>query len=458
MTLNITILTPTVIYQSGDYRLSNPTTGKAEDIPSTKAISINYWDWSGFLTYTGIGRVGPRHTADEVSDWLKNHPALTFEETVEILRERGSAWIARVAPGARHTFVLAAFVDSKPVAAIISNYQRWHGITDSAVAKEFFVTEVRPKRAADVIVTGVWAAVSRQQRRELQRLAEKHADEPLRVRTGISKTNRHAARNYPNLISEDCFIQSLDKHGRGQQESAGDSRTSPHVFMQGVDLLEMIRPFLEQRFGKDQWTVKASTSGSSKDHSSVPPPCELQLVNIRTRTDYRVTLLACLSGNRAQPRAINSMGAIVGDGTQVWRGPSFPCLWQASGEVLFLDHLGGLGGSAHGLTEAGTIVGATESPNRLSHACEWSPTGQLIDLGVAMPSHSGARAVNSAGCIVGWASLHPTEGGQDYFRPTLWNTDRVPCILYRFRNRQERIGHTDNGVRQSTSMKQVMSS
>lgn len=41
MTLNITLLTPTVIYQSCDYRLSDPATGKAEHMPSTKAVSIS---------------------------------------------------------------------------------------------------------------------------------------------------------------------------------------------------------------------------------------------------------------------------------------------------------------------------------------------------------------------------------------------------------------------------------
>jgi hypothetical protein len=363
MTLNITVLTPTVIYQSGDYRLSDPATGKAEHIPSTKAVSISYFDWSGFLTYTGIGRVGSRHTSDFVREWLRNRGASSFGEVVEILRESGSAWLARVAPRSRHTFVLAAFANSEPVVAVISNYQRWHGADEGVVATEMFVSEVRPKKRAEIIVTGLRAAVSRQQRRELQRLAERHADEPLRVRTTLSQITRLAARAFPNLISDDSFVQSLDQYGRGRQESAGDSRALLHAISQGVDFFEMIRPFLDRQFGKDQWTVVGSTSASSNDRSSVPQPCEMRLSNTRTRQDYRVVLIACPPGNRAQPRAISSTGAIVGGGTPVWCGPTFPCLWRVSGELSFLDHLprmltdlGGRWGEAIDISEEGMCL------------------------------------------------------------------------------------------------------
>jgi len=90
-------------------------------MPSTKAVGIRYREWTGFLTYTGIGRVGTRYTADFVSEWLRDHEELSFQQTVEIIRDRGSMWLNRASPGARHTFVLAAFEQQVPVAAIISN-------------------------------------------------------------------------------------------------------------------------------------------------------------------------------------------------------------------------------------------------------------------------------------------------------------------------------------------------
>jgi hypothetical protein len=74
-------------------------------------------------------------------------------------------------------------------------------------------------------------------------------------------------------------------------------------------------------------------------------------------------------------------------------------------------------------------VGSTEMPNRHSHACKWLAPLELADLGVGLPSHSGARAINSTGDIVGWSSLHPTEGGQAHFRPTVWPVSREPLVL-----------------------------
>ena len=62
MTLNITILAPSVIYQSADYRLFNTHTRRPELEPSTKAIVLRNSEWTGFVTYTGVGRVGARHT------------------------------------------------------------------------------------------------------------------------------------------------------------------------------------------------------------------------------------------------------------------------------------------------------------------------------------------------------------------------------------------------------------
>jgi hypothetical protein len=339
MTLNITILTSKVIFQAADFRLSDAATGKPEHLPSTKADALQYQGWSGFLTYTGIGRVGPRHTSDFVSEWFRNRHELLFDQAVEVLREHGSAWLTRVAPRARHTFVLAAFVDSRPVAAIISNYQRWHGANQAQVATKLFVTEVRPTGGAEVIVTGVREAVSHQQRRALERLADKHSEEPFRVRTALSEINRLAAQRFPNLISEDSFVQSLDEHGRGRQDTAGDSRATPRTINDGVDLFETIRPFLDKQFGKDRWTMVASPSVTSSDRSSAPPPCELQLSNVPTGSDYQVVRMACPPGNRAQPRAVSSPGVIVGEGTPLWRGPSYPCVWRNPADLLFLEHL-----------------------------------------------------------------------------------------------------------------------
>jgi hypothetical protein len=46
-----------------------------------------------------------------------------------------------------------------------------------------------------------------------------------------------------------------------------------------------------------------------------------------------------------------------------------------------------------------------------------------------MGRHTQAKAVNNAGSIVGWASIHPTEGGQAHFQPAYWLHSGPPVVL-----------------------------
>ena len=62
MTLNLTLLTKTTIYQSADYRLTDLDTRQWTD-ESTKLVTFQYPNWHGLLTYTGIGRWQRKQTS-----------------------------------------------------------------------------------------------------------------------------------------------------------------------------------------------------------------------------------------------------------------------------------------------------------------------------------------------------------------------------------------------------------
>jgi probable HAF family extracellular repeat protein len=429
VTLNITILTPTVIYQSADYRLTDQGSGAPLPAPSTKRVTLTYQEWTGFVTYAGIGRMNGRETADVVRGWLEGKPSLTFEEVAETLRVRGTEWL-RPLPLARrrHTFILAGVVNKAPMAAVVSNYQRWHGQVAGAVAPELIVTIVRARAKAEVIVAGVGVAVSGRDRRALARLAEAHPGDSLRIRRAMAEANTRAALSGAGLISEDCLVYSQDIDGHGQEETTGSSRSELKGLTNGVDMTAMIRPLLDQHFGPGLWTLVGSTSATSAP-SSPPPPCKLQLVNPTEGDGYEIRELAMPDGRRATPRSINAAGVAVGDGTPIWGGPSFPCIWRTPSELQFLPHLGGLGGMAADVNDAGIVVGTSETPDRASHACIWNPEGELQDIGYALGRLSGARAINSAGWIAGWASIHPTEGGQAHFRPVWWVNGGNPRLV-----------------------------
>jgi hypothetical protein len=71
MTLNITLLTERAIYQSADFRLTNADTGKIITDASTKLVTLQYFEWDGFATYTGVGRWRGRDTSEWLVDWLR---------------------------------------------------------------------------------------------------------------------------------------------------------------------------------------------------------------------------------------------------------------------------------------------------------------------------------------------------------------------------------------------------
>lgn len=423
MTLNITILTPQVIYQSADYALFDERAGKQVPMPSTKAVVLSNFDWTGFITYTGIGRVGNKHTSEFVHEWINSLDRPSFEDVVEKIRSCASSWIQRVKPGSRHTFVVAAYVEGLPKAAVISNFQKWHGSDSSTIEKLFFVSTVVAKRRTEVIVTGIRDAVPRSRRRSIQRLATDHPYDGARVRRALAEATQIGAQRFPGRISKDCFVYSQNSVGQGHYEALGTSRTE----IPTID--GNIRNLLDKEYGPGRWSLKGMTSASNKNQSAPPPSCALELVTTTSITPYRIVELATPNGRRATPRSINSDGIIVGEGCVQWRGPSYPCIWPKQTQVEFLPHFGGFGGAAYDINIFGVIVGYSERPDRASHACRWYLDGSSSDIGEDIARLSQAKALNTDGSIVGWASNHPIEGGQAHFRPAYWPNMGSPVIF-----------------------------
>ena len=429
MTLNITILTPKIIYQSADYALFDERAGQPVLMPSTKAVVLSNFDWTGFITYTGIGRVGNKHTSEYVQEWVRDLDRPSFEEVVELIRNRASLWVQAVKPAARQTFVIAAFVDGRPTAAVVSNFQKWHGSDSSTIDKNFAVSTIVAQRRTEVIVTGIRDAVPRPGRRALQRVAEEHFHDGSCVRRALAEANRDGAQRYPGRISEDCFVYSQDSGGQGHYEAMGATRTENPMAVGDLDANRLVRNLLDKEFGPGRWSLKGMTSISGQDQSTLPAPCEVKVAPDRLPTGYRIVELATPDGRRASPRSINTNGIIVGEGSVRWRGSSYPCFWPKQTHVEFLAHGGGFGGAAHDINDAGVIVGSSEWPDRASHACTWNLAGRASDIGEAIARHSQAKALNRSGTIAGWVSIHPTEGGQAHFRPAYWPTSGSPIIL-----------------------------
>ena len=429
MTLNITILTPAVIYQSADYMLFDEKAGQSLAMPSTKVVVLSNFDWTGFITYTGIGRVGSKHTSEIVEEWIQKLDRPSFDEVVGVIESRASPWVASVKPGQRHTFVVAAYVDGSPTATVVSNFQRWQGAESGTVASDFAVSTIVAKRRTEVIVTGIRDAVPRARRRALQRLAKESMENGARVRRAMAAANRDGAQRFPGYISEDCFVYSQDNAGRGHYETMGATRADLPMSMGGPKSKDMIRDLLDKQFGDGKWSLRGMTSVTSQSQSAPPEQCKLISSLETSRAGYRILQLATPDGRRATPRSISADGIIVGEACERWNGPPYPCVWPQHATLEFLAHGGGLGGSARDINDSGLIVGSSESPDRASHACTWNLDEDTQDIGENIARHSQAAALNEMGGIVGWVSIHPTEGGQAHFRPTYWPASGSPVIF-----------------------------
>ena len=85
MTLNITVATRKVIYQMGDFRLTNTITGKHEDRTAQKQVQIQKFDWSALVSFAGVGSVGNLN----VSNWLAEQIGkISADGSVETLIEQ----------------------------------------------------------------------------------------------------------------------------------------------------------------------------------------------------------------------------------------------------------------------------------------------------------------------------------------------------------------------------------
>ena len=444
MTLNITVLAPGQIYQSADYRLFDPTTKQAFDEPSTKAVITAGLAWTGFVTYTGVGRVGSRHTSDFVKEWLAEGPNDSFDEVVNRVRHSAEGWIRRNAPGYAHSFVVAGFVDGVATAALISNFEQGPARTTRSISTEFVVTQFHARRRPEVIVTGLHAAVPRDARRRLARIVDRVRSDPSRIRRELAALTAGAARKHPTLISSDCFVYSQELSGRGHAETFGGARTTmPQALPKPAE--RAIQSLLNDKFGPSGWSLVGATFARSGEQSPPPDRCSLATIDGAGRP-YAVEWLTQPDGRRATPRAVNRDGLVVGDATPTWLGPTYPCAW-ADGELRWLDHLGGLGGQAVSVSEMSVIGGYSERSDRSSAACLWSAGGALArQLDSSDGRHSAARAVNSRGDVAGWVSVHPTEGGQEHFRPALWFGTAM-AVLGRSDSRWgEAVGLKDDGV------------
>src|SRR5690349_3468685 len=113
MTLNITVVTPAVIYQSADFRLTDSSTGSLITDNSAKTVVLRYPAWAGFVTYTGLGKWENRNISELIASWLADGELRSMTEVADRLALEGTRLLDAVrrrhSRNLPHTFTLAGF-------------------------------------------------------------------------------------------------------------------------------------------------------------------------------------------------------------------------------------------------------------------------------------------------------------------------------------------------------------
>jgi hypothetical protein len=436
MTLNITLLTPTIIYQSADYRLWNPDANIVLTDTSTKIVTSETFEWQSFVTYTGVGQWEWRDTSEWVVEWLTGLSGHSFMDMVERIREKGSEWLQGIrretGTAWQQTFVAASFVDGTATAAVISNFWRSTGPALSTPLDHLNVSTVQAPLKPQVIVTGcVDKVVSRQQRRGLERLASASGDNPARIRHAMIDLNLAAAQVKSTRcpISKECSVHSFTRDGRW---SHGETPTGARLYsvFEGIDIGSMLNEVLEQHFPGSKYRTVQGASGSSRTRRADDPPCQPVLSSLSEMEGYTLIDAAPARDHTGVAQAVDIHQRAVGQGGVGAEPPTQPAMWTSPGEMKFLETLGGLEGRAFDLNDQGISVGVVEDAERALRACTWSENGRLTLLTPERFRSSQARAINAQGDIAGWVSVHATHHGREYHRPALWHSDGRAQVLH----------------------------
>ena len=121
-------------------------------------------------------------------------------------------------------------------------------------------------------------------------------------------------------------------------------------------------------------------------------------------SDGKMTDLGSIGGaDYSSGAAINSLGHVVGESAVAGSDRHDAFLYR-DGTMIDLGTLGGEYSSAHGINDAGRIVGYSYRPEGVFHGFLLEG-GEMVDLGTLGGSYSKAYGINEAGDVVGLAYL-----------------------------------------------------
>jgi len=213
VSLNITVLAPRIIYQSGDFRLADRH-GRPVEIQAQKQILVSRFSWSAVVAFAGVGSVGQLMVADWLAGRTHEIPqSAEFDALIDVLLTADD-WLKRQRLQDRfHTFSVGAFVGHRPLFGVVSNFESVHA-RPSRVPRPKLHASYRRPRHVSVVVTGRPSAVLRIERQSLIGLIRAGASSEV-VMNALAKISAAASTRETASISPRCFTSFARFTGEG---------------------------------------------------------------------------------------------------------------------------------------------------------------------------------------------------------------------------------------------------
>jgi probable HAF family extracellular repeat protein len=430
MTLNITIVSPSGIHQSADFRISRTEKdpdGKWIELQpnSSKIVPLRFQQWFGFMTYCGIGLWNGRRTDEYASEWLTDLGPKdpTFLDVVEKLRTSGSNWIGGINRGRdepfAHSFVVAGFEGGIPIYAIVSNVQslteRFRGLSAE------LISDIRATRDLHLLITGIPEAVAEGSQLRLKAVVRSGAA-PNVIRHEMAEVNRTASESEEakNGISPACLAFSIDKHGAGHGEVHGDvpGPVLPRTVSGGIDMSKIMADVLKKIPGAKLVQAAYATTESNRRDLQEQVDCLLEFKNLES---YAVEEIGSINRHTLYLQAINEHDSIAGHISSPVGTPFRAFVQIAGHEINNLGTFGGPFSHAFAINDQNQVVGSANVDDQVVHAFFWDESAGLRDLGTLGGIRSVARDVNNSGHVVGASFINSGQPTPEAERAFLWS-------------------------------------
>lgn len=296
MTLNVTLATRKVIYQMGDFRLTNLITHKYEDRTAQKQILVQRFDWTALVAFAGVGRTRNLSVSDWLAEKVSNIPMDASIETLITRLLEADQWLSSVSTKyRRHTFTIGAFVGSRPLTVLVSNFESIDGRREPTARNQMYVTRSRPSRPRITLAGQGAASVTAKDNSRLIGLLRSNAPTKA-IHDALAELNERVAA-LDASVSPGCFTSHLTVDGK--------SEGMPH----GIGPQQEYSP----EFALEALKKLGLKLNPAKDEAGRPKPIQLVgMTGVRSASsedEFR----ARLKENPKDPELLNNYGAYLKD-------------------------------------------------------------------------------------------------------------------------------------------------